>query len=201
MKRTAGVIGLAGVLALVLLNGHAYAGPAAQQATPVITVTGTPEGPQVLVPDQVNVRLGPGTDYELVGVLIGGQTAPALGRSVGHDWIQITYAGVPGNVAWVYAPYVQVINLNGGELPIVEPPPTPLPRVTATIDPTLAAQFNLTGAVSTPLPTYTPSGSVAPSTLPTDAADSGGGFPPIIAIVGLLVVGVFGTVISFLRAR
>jgi len=201
MKRMAGVIGVAGLLTLLLLNGHAYAGAVAQQATPVITVTGTPEGPQVLVPDQVNVRLGPSTDYELVGVLIAGQTAPALGRSQGHDWIEIVYPGVPGNVAWVYAPLVQVINLGAGDLPIVEPPPTPVPRVTATIDPTLAAQFNLTGLVATPLPTYTPSGPLPQATLAADAEQNGGRFPPIVAIVGLLVVGGFGTVISFLRAR
>ncbi len=74
------------------------------------------------------MRLAPvPIDCELVGVLIAGQQAEALGRTPGGDWIQIVYAGVPGNVAWVYAPLVQIINLGAGALPIVEPPATPTP--------------------------------------------------------------------------
>jgi uncharacterized protein YraI len=162
------------------------------------TVTGTPQGPTILVPEQVNVRLGPSTDYELVGVLIAGQTAPALGRSPGGEWIQIFYAGVPGNVAWVYAPFV-VLETGQRLLPIIEPPPTPTPRVTATIDPTLAAQFNLGEAPPTRLPTFTPVDPVSVPTFESAESSSSGGFPPILAILALLVIGVFGTFISVLR--
>ncbi len=154
-----------------------------------------------LVPDQVNVRLAPCVDCELVGVLIAGQQAEALGRTPGGDWIQIVYAGVPGNVAWVYAPLVQIINLGAGALPIVEPPATPTPRVTATIDPTLAAQFNLSDGLPTRLPTFTPSGPVALPTFPSAGNAPGVGFPPILAIVGLMVVGGMGLVVSLLRGR
>ena len=104
---------------------HVSASPVRQEPT----VTGTPEGPSILVPEQVNVRLGPSTDYEKVGVLIAGQTAPALGRSPGGEWIQIFYAGVPGNIAWVYAPFV-VLETGQRLLPIIEPPPTPTPQTT-----------------------------------------------------------------------
>ena len=108
------------------------------QATVAPTVTGTPSGPTILVPELVNVRLCPDVTCDLVDVLIAGQTAPALGRTPAGLWIQIAYAGVPGNVAWVYAPFVVLQPIQAGWLPIVEPPPTPTPRVTATIDPTLA---------------------------------------------------------------
>ncbi len=171
--------------------------PVAQQPTPVPTVTSTPTGPFILVPEQVNVRSGPGTNYDLIGVLISGQTAPAVGRSPGGEWIQIVYPGVPGNVAWVYAPLVR---LQGqGVLPVVEPPPTPTPQVTATIDPTLAAQFNLPLQEPTRLPTYTP---VAPEPVPTFTPAppaQTAAFPPALAILGLLALGAFGLVISFLR--
>jgi hypothetical protein len=80
--------------------------PIKQVQTPIATVTGTPEGPTILVPDQVNVRTCPSVNCDLVGVLIAGQEAPAIGRSKGGEWIQIVYQGVPGNVAWVYAPFV-----------------------------------------------------------------------------------------------
>lgn len=162
------------------------------------TLRTTPEGPEVLVPDQVNVRLGPATDYELVGVLISGQRVPALGRSPGGEWIQIFYPGVEGNVAWVYAPLVR---LEGQALlPVVEPPPTPTPRVTATIDPTLAAQFNLLDVTPTRLPTFTPADPVVqPTFSPQGEPVSGRRFPPALAILAMLIVGLFGMVISVLR--
>ena len=166
------------------------------------TVTGTPAGPTILVPVQVNVRACPdATTCDLVGVLIAGQTAPALGRSPGGDWIQIAYPGVPGNVAWVFAPLVVLQPSQAGGLPVVEPPPTPTPRVTATIDPTLAAQFNLNPITPTRLPTFTPAPPVVAPTFAPSGAARGGGFPPILLILGLMVVGVFGIVISVLRGR
>jgi hypothetical protein len=171
------------------------------QATVVPTVTGTPSGPTILVPELVNVRMCPDVTCDLVGVLIAGQTAPALGRSPGGEWIQIAYPGVPGNVAWVFAPLVVLQPSQAGGLPVVEPPPTPTPRVTATIDPTLAAQFNLNPITPTRLPTFTPAPpAVMPTFAPSDGA-SRGGFPPILLILGLMVVGIFGLVISVLRGR
>jgi hypothetical protein len=169
-----------------------------QENTPVPTVTGTPEGPMIIVPDQVNVRTCPSIECDLVGVLIAGQRAPAIGRSPGGDWIQIVYAGVPGDVAWVYSPNV-VLEAGPSMLPIVEPPPTQTPRVTATIDPTLAAQFTLGNAFATRLPTFTPAPPVAQPTFETSVAGGETGFPPIIAILALLIMGLFGMIISVLR--
>jgi hypothetical protein len=175
-------------------------GALAQQPPPG---TATPTGPEILVPDQVNVRLAPCTavECELVGVLIAGQRAPALGRSPGGEWIKIVYPGVPGNEAWVYAPLVTLVNVGVGGLPVIELPPTPTPRVTATIDPTLAAQFNLGGSTPTRLPTFTAAPPVIQPTFQPAQAVGTRGFPPILAILGLLVVGGFGLVISFLRGR
>jgi hypothetical protein len=199
MKGFAGVvIGLAFLFFLLFTNQADASSPSAQVDTPIATVTGTPEGPQILVPDQVNVRLCPSTDCDLVGVLIAGQQASAIGRSPGGDWIQIIYPGIPGNVAWVYSHYV-VLPPGQSMLPIVEPPPTTTPRVTSTVDPTLAAQFNLGGLISTPLPTYT---AVAPVMQPTFESVQNGNqasFPPVLAIFSLMVLGLFGIVISMLR--
>jgi len=41
---------------------------------------------------------------------------------------------------------------------------------------------------------------VAPTFAPSDGA-SPGGFPPILLILGLMIVGIFGLVISVLRGR
>ena len=192
------------LIGLVTSGGLSWAGelgasPANQPPTVSIpTVTGTPTGPQIVVPDQVNVRTGPSTEYELVGVLIAGQQASAIGRSVGGDWIQIHYPGVPGNTAWVYSPFV-VLDPPGAFLPIIEPPPTSTPRVTATIDPTLAAQFNLSDITPTRLPTFTAAAPIAQPTFAPPDAELRGGLPPIFMIAGLVLVGVFGLMISALR--
>jgi hypothetical protein len=181
----------------------AWANPVAQIPTgSVPTVTGTPPGVIATVKkgeqDQVNVRSGPGTlGYDIIGVLIVGQQVPALGISAGGDWVEIVYPGVAGGVAWVYTPLVDL----SGPLPIAEPPPTPTPRVTPTIDPTLAAQF-LVDIPPTRLPTYT---APPPLTIPTFTQESvltsSGRVPMGLIIIGMAVVGLFGTMISFLRGR
>jgi hypothetical protein len=130
--------------------------------------------------------------------LIAGQQASAIGRSPGGDWIQIIYPGVPGNVAWVYSHYV-VLPPGQSMLPIVEPPPTTTPRITPTIDPTLAAQFNLGGVISTPLPTFTAAAPIIQPTFEPIQSVNETGFPPILAILSLTILGLFGMVISVLR--
>ena len=197
MKRRIGFLSLCLLLAgLTMAVQAANPGPVAPilQAVPTATFA----GPTILVPELVNVRLGPAVEYDQVGVLIAGQRAPALGRSEGGKWIQIVYPGVPGNIAWVYAPYV-VLEPPSATLPIIEPPATPTPRVTATVDPTFAAQFNLGDAPPTRLPTFTPvEPLLQPTPIPTEAV-TGAGVPPIFAILGFLVIGLFGTIITFLR--
>ena len=165
------------------------------------TVTSSPSsGATITVlmdQDQINVRGGPGTDYPVVGVLIAGQQVPATGRSVGGDWIQITYVGGPSGFAWVYSPLVEV----SGSLQVIEPPPTPTPQTTPTIDPTLAAQF-IVEIPPTRLPTFTPP---PPIMIPTyeivESRTEGMGVPMGFVIIGLGVLGLFGTLLSVLRGR
>src|SRR3972149_5478671 len=84
----------------LLLNVPAPLKVAAQQATgSVPTVTSTPLGPYIVVTyeDQINVRAGPSQySYSVIGILLPGQSAPALGRSPGDSWIQISYPSVQG---------------------------------------------------------------------------------------------------------
>ena len=167
------------------------------------TVTGNQPGAIVVVIDNeqgfINVRSGPGTvGYDVIGVLVIGQQAPALGRTLVGDWIQIAYPGVTGGIGWVWK---DLVDLQGSP-PIVEPPPTITPRTTPTIDPTLAAQF-LVDIPPTQLPTFTPPG---PLVIPTfestvPSTNRPGNIPIGFIIVGLAVIGVFGTLISFIRGR
>jgi len=84
---------------------------------------------------------------------------------------------------------------------VVEPPPTPTPRTTPTIDPTLAAQF-IIDIPPTRLPTYTPPGPlVIPTFQVVDLPGSTGRLPMGLIISGMAVIGMFGLLISLLRGR
>ena len=153
----------------------------------------TPSGISVTVTysDPINVRSGPSTIlYPVVAQLAPGEVVPALGISPGREWIQISY---PGGTGWVYASFVSIA---GGELGIVEPPPTPTP-VIATIDPTLAAAFNIQ-PTETRMPTFTPP---PPLEVPqfTDA-DRGPTFLGAsgVFILSLGLIGAIGLIVSFL---
>ena len=174
-----------------------------QQPTIAIpTVTGTPKGVTATVllnqEDSVNVRSGPGVFFDKVGVILPGQEVAVLGRSTGGDWVMIDYPGGPNNIGWIYAPVVQI---SPGELPIIEPPSTPTPLLTQTINPTLAAQF-----ISTPnptrLPTFTPSD---PLVIPTyqDISKTSilGGIPMGLVIMAIGGIGGLLAVFSVIKSR
>ncbi len=190
------LLGFAGLLWLA----PAWTPAAAQQPTGNIpTVTGTASGPFITVtnPDGANVRAGPSSyDYAAIGFLVPGETAPALGRSPGQEWIQIAYLGAPGGVGWVYAP---LVSLSPGYLPILEPPPTATPRTTPTINPTYAAAFQIQ-MTPTRLPTFTPPPPLATLNF-EPAAGTGSRVPMGFVILGLAVIGILGALISFLRGR
>lgn len=176
----------------------------AQQPTgSIATVTGTPSGPTVRVDQSlplIKVYAGPSSfDYPAIGVLLGNETVPALGRARDReDWIQIYYPGVPGSIGWVWA--LQVRLSPGALLPQIEVPPTPTPFSTPTINPTLEAAF-IGQLTPTRLPTFT---QPPPLDLPsfTDEPDTQrGGIPAGLLIVSLALFGFFGAVISYLRGR
>jgi hypothetical protein len=189
-------LGLLLIALFMVLNGSTPVN-AQIPTVDIATVTGTPIGPYIIVRQdgnmtQINVRSGPGTNYDKVGVLLTGQQVPAKGRSVGGEWVLVEYPGVPGGAAWVFS---SLVELMGGTLPVIEPPPTPTPLVTATIDPTLAAQF-LVDNVPTRMPTYT---EPAPLTIPTFSAVSnvqGIGNIPVGMII--LIVGGMGILLGLI---
>jgi hypothetical protein len=111
----------------------------------------------------------------------------------------IRYEGVPGSIGWVYGLYVSLTGLTGGDLPLIDAPPTPTPASTPTINPTLAAAY-IPAEASTRLPTFTPA---APLAVPTfvDQTQHPSRIPIGLLIFGFAAVGVLGTFISFLRGR
>ncbi len=197
---------VAAILGITLLAWLSPAPPPvlAQQPTgSIATVTGTPSGPIITVDSSlqnIKVYAGPSSfDYPPVGLLLGNETAPALGRAMDkEDWIQIYYPGVPGSIGWVWA--LQVKLSPGALLPSIEVPPTPTPMSTPTINPTLESAF-IGEVTATRLPTFTPP---PPLELPsfTDAASTGQSRVPTgLLILVLALFGFFGAVISYLRGR
>lgn len=164
------------------------------------TVTSSPRGPYIVVKlittenDPINVRAGPNQLTEQVGILLVGQEANAIGKY--GDWIQIEYPGGPNGKGWVFA---NLVSLIGGDVPVVEPPPTSTPKTTKTIDPTLAAQFIIT-AQPTRLPTFT---EPPPLSIPTydefPGSSVAGGIPMGYIIVGLAGLGILIGLIALLR--
>lgn len=148
---------------------------------------------------QVNLRSGPKeVIYPIIGVLLFGQTAPALGKSKGGGWYQVRYTAVPGGIAWVSADFV-VLHLGPDELAVIDAPPTPTAQFSATLDPTFAAQFS--SSLPTRLPTFTRAPAYVSPTPVVVAAGSGRGFPPAIIIIGLILLGTFGILLSAIIGR
>jgi len=145
----------------------------------------------------INVRTGPSTIVypDPCGLLPYGATAPALGTTPGHEWIEISYPACPGGVGWIYAANVDL----AGTLTVVEPPPTPTPLATATIDPTLQAAFHV-APTETRLPTFTPP---PPLSLPTFSAASRpeSGLPTGVAILAIALVGGIVLAASYIGRR
>jgi hypothetical protein len=193
------ILFLIGFISLLWIS-PAWTPAIAQQPTGSIpTVTGTAPGPFITVTsvDGANVRSGPSTFfYPAIGHLVTGETAPALGRSPGGDWIEIIYLGVPGSVGWVYAP---LVSLSQGSLTILEPPPTATPRTTPTLNATFVAAFPLQ-STSTRLPTFTSPPPLA--TLSFSSVTGSTSYIPMgFVIIGLTLIGVLVAVYSFLRGR
>lgn len=155
----------------------------------------TPSGvlATVIYSDPINVRGGPNTvAYPIVGHLNPGDVVPALGVSPKQEWVQIAYPDSPDGKGWVYAIFVEI---SGGELHIVEPPPTPVPPASPTLDMTMAAAFSVQ-PTQTRMPTFTPP---PPLEVPQFADTNPSHAPSVFGyfIVGLTAVGGIGLLASF----
>lgn len=159
----------------------------------------TPSGVFVTVTysDPINVRGGPSTvNYPVIGQLPSGAVVPALGVSVAREWVQIEFTGSASGKGWVYASFVTV---SGGELPVVEAPPTPIPAVTNTIDPTLAAAFEVV-PTQTRLPTFTPPPPLEVPKFEDEGSIASSGVLGVL-IIGLGLLGGVGLITSFLLRK
>ncbi len=75
------------------------------------------DGPSGEVTQQINVRSGPGTEYEALGMLNVGDFVTLTGKNLGGTWLQIEYASGEDGKGWLFAAYIQTDQT--GDLPIV----------------------------------------------------------------------------------
>lgn len=80
----------------------------------------------------VNVRTGPGTEFDAIGALFAGSSAEVIGRNSTATWYVINYNG---RQAWIASSATQISG-PCGNLTIYQSPPTPTPAATATPTPT-----------------------------------------------------------------
>ncbi|MDE0142990.1 MAG: SH3 domain-containing protein [Caldilineaceae bacterium] len=133
-------------------------GPAAtatrQVARPTATAVST--GPRFTVArDAVNVRSGPGTNYDIIGSVKRGQSFTFNGRNAAGNWIRFRYNDGFG---WVAAWLMTIRNI--GAVPVIQAPapiPTQVPD-TPTVSPPTRAPDTPTPSPPTPTLRYDPHG-------------------------------------------
>jgi uncharacterized protein YraI len=119
--------------------------------------------PYIRAEEAVRVRSGPGTEYERVGQLWPGETAPVVGQNADGSWWQIKFPGTDDGLAWVIAEFVTLVG-DPDSVPIVgEEPLTP----TLTLSPTATVAVATTVAAATPTATRMPSPTRTPASART----------------------------------
>jgi beta-lactamase class A len=110
--------------------------------TAAAAVTGTVLG-------EVNIRYGPGTNYDRIGVGKEGDVFPITARHTQYSWVQITYPDSPNGFGWIATDLLQIqgdlnsvppISNTNLLLPTLPPTPSVVDRAAiGTISPEFAA--------------------------------------------------------------
>jgi hypothetical protein len=123
-----------------------------------VPVIGVSTGPEAVVLQQLNVRSGPGTDFNSLGTLNPQDVLRLTGKDPNGAWLQIDFPTGPEGKGWVNAAFVQAQGAEG--LPIIAE----------------SGQILGTGTPTTIPPTLTPA--LVPAWLDGDTADH-----PIASII------------------
>lgn len=151
---------------------------------PTPTPTATPDGVYGTVLSQVlNVRTGPGTNYDILGQLRQNESVRIIGANINFTWAVIEFRG---QQAWI-STEANLLRIEGDRrsVPVITPPPSPTPGPTSTPAPTATlttADLVITGVSPAILSWNTPS-TVIVTVLNGGGTQSGGftiagGFAP-----------------------
>lgn len=93
----------------------------AEAVTPTPTITPDMTPRVTANASAVNLRLGPGINYDPVGILLAGQSLEIVGRNADASWWQVTTAD---GLRWIAASVTVATNIHSG-IPVIQTPPTP----------------------------------------------------------------------------
>lgn len=134
--------------------------PRPEPTIAAVTSTGCTVSPNS---GSVNVRTGPGTNYDVISSFIPGSTLNVIGTSADASWYAVN---LNGQQAWVAAS-VTFLSAACRALSTLDAPPSPTPTITFTPSPTSSPTPSPT-MTFTASPTFTPS--LTPSVTPTFTA-------------------------------
>ena len=93
--------------------------------SPLPTDTPTPMQPEAVVSvDALNLRVGPGTNYDIIDQVLIEQRFRITGRNEAGDWLRICCPAGENTESWINAAFVQS-NLPIEDLPVIQAPLTP----------------------------------------------------------------------------
>ena len=115
--------------------------PSATQMAFTFTPKPTPES-YVIVDVAMNVRKGPGTEFDVIGELESQKKYAVIGKHV--DWWLVDIGN--NQSGWLYAPINETRFVgNANAVPDVESPPTPTPEIISACTPTSKAETSSEG--------------------------------------------------------
>jgi hypothetical protein len=153
---------------------------------------------RALVNIGLNLRTGPGTQFDRITVLPAGTVMPITGRIGSNQWWQVRFGGTIG---WVAAAYVTVYGICTGVPVIATPAPPPTFPPTFAPPPTIPPTFTRTPVPPTPgLPDLVVASIVGPTTLTIPAGETtvSGNYSVTIANTGSGGTGQFANSITVL---
>jgi hypothetical protein len=153
---------------------------------------------RALVNIGLNLRTGPGTQFDRITVLPAGTVMPITGRIGSNQWWQVRFGGTIG---WVAATYVTVYGICTGVPVIATPAPPPTFPPTFAPPPTIPPTFTRTPVPPTPgLPDLVVASIVGPTTLTIPAGETtvSGNYSVTIANTGSGGTGQFANSITVL---
>lgn len=131
----------------------ATATPIPQTPTPTV-----PTKPSLTTKTDLNVRSGPGIQYDLLGLLPAGVTVEIVGREETRQWWQIRFSPAADGIGWVAADPAFSNTANVDNVPIAQIPATPTSTPTSTVIPPTNTPVPPTNTAIPPTdtPTVTP---------------------------------------------
>jgi uncharacterized protein YraI len=151
----------------VNVGGSAVAETPTATATPATPSPTVPTNPALTTKTDLNVRSGPGIQYDLLGLLPAGVTVEIIGREETRQWWQIRFSPAADGIGWVAADPNFSTTANVDNVPIAQIPATP----TGTPSPTVAPTNTPIPATNTPTATLIPTNTPLPTTTPTATAE------------------------------